>query len=227
MTAPLRDWQVVLSKYLACLAFYAVLLLPTLLYLPALQGASPPQFQPAFTLWSVLLLLGLCLTLGGAISLRPRLGSQGRLTGLGVLLLGLLLAGLGGWLHYGRDSVHLVEIPVALDPAPAVATYLGLFLAGAMFLALGMFASSLVRNQMVAALLASVLSLLFIAAGFWRPDQDASALSSMAYFFTVPLHFDRAFTRGVIDTRPVVLYISTAFFCLFLTIRSLESRRWS
>ena len=42
MTAPLRDWQVVLCKYLACLAFYTVLWLPTLLYLPALLGAQQP-----------------------------------------------------------------------------------------------------------------------------------------------------------------------------------------
>src|SRR5262245_62603491 len=36
LTAPLRDWQVVLAKYLACFAFYVVLWLPTLLYLPVL-----------------------------------------------------------------------------------------------------------------------------------------------------------------------------------------------
>src|SRR5881397_354956 len=36
LTAPLRDWQIVLSKYLACLAFYVLLWLPTLLYLPVL-----------------------------------------------------------------------------------------------------------------------------------------------------------------------------------------------
>src|SRR5262245_8815540 len=42
MTAPLRDWQIVLCKYLACLGFYVILWLPTLAYLPALQGASDP-----------------------------------------------------------------------------------------------------------------------------------------------------------------------------------------
>src|SRR5712691_7529345 len=49
MTAPLYDWQVVLSKYLACLAFYVILWLPTLAYLPALLGAEAPIFQPAWT----------------------------------------------------------------------------------------------------------------------------------------------------------------------------------
>src|SRR6266436_1910189 len=43
MTAPLRDWQVVLSKYVACFAFYIILWLPTLVYLPLLFGARTPQ----------------------------------------------------------------------------------------------------------------------------------------------------------------------------------------
>src|SRR5438270_13127890 len=55
MTAPLRDWQVVLSKYLACLAFYVTLWLPTLAYLPALLGAEKPVWAPAWTPSSLLL----------------------------------------------------------------------------------------------------------------------------------------------------------------------------
>src|SRR5262245_52030964 len=42
MTTPLREWQVVLSKYLACLAFYVVLWLPTLVYLPVLLDLRVP-----------------------------------------------------------------------------------------------------------------------------------------------------------------------------------------
>src|SRR3954467_7989759 len=58
LTAPLRDWQIVVCKYLACLAFYVTLWLPTLAYLPALQGAQTPVFRPAWTAWSVLLVSG-------------------------------------------------------------------------------------------------------------------------------------------------------------------------
>src|SRR6476661_2277747 len=58
LTAPLRDWQVVWSKYVACLAFYCVLWLPTLAYLPALLGASWPNInvgRDAWTPYSVML----------------------------------------------------------------------------------------------------------------------------------------------------------------------------
>jgi ABC-2 type transport system permease protein len=159
MTAPLYDWQVVLSKYVACFAFYVVLWLPTLAYLPLLLGARTPQGP--------------------------------------------------------------------VDSMPVITSYLGLALAGAMFLALGLFVSSLVRSQMVAALLALFLSLGFIVVGIWRPEMDTgSFLYRVLFFFSVPLHFYRDFSRGLIDTRHLVLYVSVALFCLFLTIRSLESRRW-
>ena len=158
----------------------------------------------------------------------PQLGTRWRVASLVLLAGGITAAVAGGLLHYHRDAVHLVEVPIApgLDPYPVLATYLGMFLAGAMFLALGLLVSSLVRSQMIAALIALAVSLLFIVAGFVRPEQDGGALYQLAYFFSVPLHFDRAFTRGVVDTRPILLYSSTALFCLFLTVRSLESRRW-
>ncbi len=158
--------------------------------------------------------------------LLPRLGTSARLISTALIVVGSVAAGAGGWWHYHAEGPHLLEIPVLLDPYPVLWTYVGMFLAGAMFLAIGLLISSLVRDQMVAAIVALALGLLFIAAGFWRPDQDGGLLYRTVYFFSVPLHFDRAFTRGVMDTRPLILYGSTALFCLFLTVRSLEARRW-
>jgi ABC-type transport system involved in multi-copper enzyme maturation permease subunit len=225
MTAPLRDWQVVLGKYLACLGFYVVLWLPTLVYLPVLQGAMTPIVLPVWTPSSILMLSGLGAFVLGGLLLMPRLGTPGRLVSLVLVFAGAGAALAGGLLHYNLDEKHLLEIPVLIDPYPALATYLGMFLAGAMFLALGLFISSLVRDQMVAALVSLALGLVFILFGFVRPEQG-TGLYQAAYFFSVPLHFDRAFTRGVIDTRPLVLYASLTLFCLFLTVRSLEARRW-
>src|SRR5438067_9453343 len=56
MTAPLRDWQVVLSKYFACFTFYVVLWLPTVAYLPILLNLEPPQFHWVVTGFSITLL---------------------------------------------------------------------------------------------------------------------------------------------------------------------------
>jgi ABC-type transport system involved in multi-copper enzyme maturation permease subunit len=227
MTAPLRDWQVVLCKYLACLAFYVVLWLPTLVYVPWLVGAGRPVWDfSSWTPFRIFFLGGLGALVLGVLLLWPRFGTRMRLLSLLLILGGAANAVVGGYLHYRHDPVPVVEIPVTLDPYPVLATYLGMFLAGAMFLALGLLISSLVRDQLVAALIALALSLLFIVAGFWRPERDGGSVYEVLYFFSVPLHFDRTFTRGLVDSRPLVLYGSVALFCLFLTVRSLESRRW-
>jgi ABC-type transport system involved in multi-copper enzyme maturation permease subunit len=226
MTAPLRDWQVVLAKYLACLGFYVVVWLPTLLYLPALLGAQRPVVHPVWSAYSLTCLGGLAACLLGVLMLWPRVGTTLRLVSLGLIVVGAVAAGVGGWLHYNLDSTHLLEIPIRLDNAPVLATYLGMFLAGAMLLAVGLLVSSLVRDQMVSAIIALALGLVFIAAGFWHPERDGGLGSQLVYFFSVPLHFQDTFTRGRVDTRPLILYGSVALFCLFLTVRSLESRRW-
>src|SRR5215204_7161051 len=59
MTAPLRDGQVVLCKFLACYLFYALLWLPTLLYLPVLLNLHDPHYHRVVTPWSLTLLTGL------------------------------------------------------------------------------------------------------------------------------------------------------------------------
>jgi ABC-2 type transport system permease protein len=228
MTAPLRDWQVVLCKYVACLAFYVVLWLPTLFYLPVLMGARTPEYDLLdWTFYRIVFVAGLAAMLFGGILLLPRLSTGGRVLSLVLLGGGGVAALVGGWLHYHYDPVHLIEFPIALDdPRPVLTTYFGMFLAGAMFLALGLLVSSLVRDQMVSAIIALALSVVFLAAGFWPPDHNGGLLAQIVDFFSVPRHFERDFTRGVLDTRPLVLYVSVTLFCLFLTVRSLESRRW-
>jgi hypothetical protein len=178
------------------------------------------------TSFSIGLLSGIGAVVLGLLLLLPRLGTIWRVLSVILILGGSVAAVWCGLWHFQTDPERLVTLPVLIDPYPALATYLGLFLAGAMFLALGMFVSSLVRDQLVAAILAVALGLPFILAGFVKPDLSDGALSQVVYFFSVPMHFDRSFTRGVLDTRPVILYASAALFCLFLTVRSLESRRW-
>ena len=113
-----------------------------------------------------------------------------------------------------------------IDPWPVLTSYVGVVLAGAMFLAVGLFVSSLVKSQLVAAMVSLVVSLVFVLTAFWRPDLDAgTAAGRLVQFVSVPDHFRRDFTRGLIDTRAVVLYLSVTAFCLFLTVRSLEARR--
>jgi ABC-2 type transport system permease protein len=230
MTAPLRDGQVVLSKFLACYLFYALLFLPTLFYLPLLLNLHDVHFQKVYTPWSVTLLAGLGVLAIGLLWAVIRLGVASLL----LVVIGGIAAIVGGWGHYVLDAPpHVFEATAGIDPMPVVTSYLGLALAGAMFLALGLWVSSLVRNQLVAALVALALNLVFILGGLLvlggfvpTPSDTATLYYRLLTFLSVPLHFSRDFTRGLVDSRYVVLYLSVAAAALFLTVRSLESRRW-
>jgi len=113
-----------------------------------------------------------------------------------------------------------------VDPSHAVCSYLGVLLAGMMFLAVGLFVSSLVKNQLIAAMISLAVCLVFVVAEYAQDFLNANSWQANAVrFVSVPDHFRRDFTRGVIDTRPVVLYLSVTACCLFLTVRSLEARR--
>lgn len=223
MTAPIRDWQMVYAKYAACVGFYVFLWLPTLAYWPILMDLHATWNGQAWTPYSGLFAGGLALALLGLILLP--VGALAR--GMGAILLGGILGGVGGYLHYTHDAQHVLWLTAGLDPWPVFTSYLGVFWVGAMFLALGLFVSSLVKSQMVAALLALTLGLPFIVGMKVLEFVDsASVWYQVLSFITVPHHFAKDFSRGVLNLQHLLLYAVLALFFLFLTVRSVESRRW-
>jgi hypothetical protein len=79
---------------------------------------------------------------------------------------------------------------------------------------------------MISAIVSLFIGLIFIA-GMWSPELDTSEwVYKIVFYFSVPMHFAQDFSRGIIHTRHLVLYGSVTLFGLFLTVRSLESRRW-
>jgi len=153
MTAPVTDVEVIVSKFLGVLLFYAALLATTLLH------------------------VGLLGYFGGLDT--------------GALLLG----------------------------------YLGMFLLGSMFIAVGVFASALTRYQLLAALIGmGALSLLTFVAdqlGRWRGGAWRTVLGAL----NVLGRFEE-FTKGFFDTGAIVYFLSGTAFFLFLAVKVLESRRW-
>lgn len=111
------------------------------------------------------------------------------------------------------------------DMGPIVTSYLGLFLLGGASLAVGLFASSLTSNQLVAAMVAGgiIFSLWFVgmAAGL-LPEAMGDVISYLSLYY----HFS-SFLRGVIDTRGIIYYLSITVLFLFLATRSIESSRWN
>jgi ABC-2 type transport system permease protein len=159
MTAPVRDWQVVLAKFFGALAFYVILWLPTLLYFAVFQKITQQTAANSF-------------------------GS-----------------------YWG--------------------SYLMLLLLGMFYLSVGCFASVVTKNQIVAAIISfCAITLLFFLGlvQFILLDVSSTMRSLLGYFSAIE-HMG-TFSRGVIDTRPIVLYLSMTVVMLTLTYQVFQSRKW-
>ncbi len=108
--------------------------------------------------------------------------------------------------------------------APWLTGYLGLFLTGALFAAIGLFFSSLTENQIVAAFLAIVTLLLLLLIS-WVTSSGSGGWRSVVGYLSYSDHFGDM-TRGILDTKDVVYYLTFSFFGLFLTHSVIQSRRW-
>lgn len=111
------------------------------------------------------------------------------------------------------------------DAGVAIMGYLGMILLGAAYVSVGIFASTLTRHQIVSAIAAiGILAFFVILMGFVvrlgvRPWADLAAhLNAMTYF--------KDFSRGVLDSRGLVYFLSATALFLFLSVKTLESRRW-
>jgi len=168
LTSPVRDWELVLGKWLGAFVFYVLLVATTLVYVVLLAIYLPDKATVS-------------------------------------------VAGL---------AVHIG----ALDFGLIGATYVGLLVVGASAIAIGVLASSLTKNQVIAFVIA-LLALFTI----WA--------ASLLGLFTMPplsLLFDyvsgyfryQSFSLGQVTLRDTVYFLSLAVGALFLTTRVLESRRW-
>jgi len=159
MTAPVRDWQVVLAKYFGALFFYVILWIPTTLYFVIFQATTH----------------------------EPAAGSTG--------------AYLGG--------------------------YLMILLLGMFYLSIGCFASVLTNNQIVAAIISfAAITLLFFLGlvSFVLRDISSETQQLLGYFSAIEQM--GTLSRGVIDTRPIVLYLSMTIVMLTFTYQAFQSRKW-
>ena len=152
MTSPLRDWEIILGKWLAALGLYASM--------------------------------------------------------LGLSFLSMLFL-----FKYGQP-----------DWRPLLVGYLGLLLQGGCLLAICTFISSCTRNQIVAGVVGFVVSLLLWVLD-WMSSFDTSPVAKVVGYLSVLAHFE-SFSKGVIDSKDIIFYVTFIILGLFLTSRSLESIRW-
>ena len=158
MTAPVGDWQVVLSKYFAAITVLVAMFAPTLVFVATLYITGDP----------------------------------------------------------------------GPDPYKLLAGYLGVFLTGALFAALGVLASSLTKDQVVAAIYGIIFNFAFwLVAIATNLDyvRDTPWLKEAIEYVTFHKHFV-TMVEGVLDSRDIIYFLSLTVFFLFATVRVVESRKW-
>ena len=141
---------------------------------------------------------------------------------VGKFLAGMaLLAAMVGLTLFYAVTVMLVG---PLDKGPAIGGYLGILLVGGAYMAIGVMASTLTRNQIVAFIIGFAIS--FSLYLFYRlvPFMPESLRPMLAYL-SVESHFD-GMSRGIIDSRDVIYYLSVMVVSLVIATVSLESRKW-
>jgi len=99
-----------------------------------------------------------------------------------------------------------------------------MFLVSGFFLSMGLLVSLLTRNQIVSGI--CCISAIWLALLFgWLLGSLPIVSPLLAEYFSATTHIED-FSRGAIDTRTIVLYVTGIFFMLFVSVRVLESRRW-
>ncbi len=109
-----------------------------------------------------------------------------------------------------------------LDMGPVIGGYVGLFLIGGIFVAMGVFASTITRNQVVSLILAVTLSMFLFILDILLPFIP-EALQSVVEFIGVDSHF-RNIGRGIIDTRDVIYCLTFIALFLFVSVQIIQAR---
>ena len=136
------------------------------------------------------------------------------------------------WLVFGSNVAVAVLLGVFGRPdyGPIASGYLGLVLLGALYVAVGVFASSLTSNQVIAAVVGFVILIMLALLGPWvsttlPSDWHGIPWRGIVQQASVKTHYTD-FSQGVVDATHVVYFLALALYALFLTVKVLESRRW-
>jgi ABC-2 type transport system permease protein len=120
--------------------------------------------------------------------------------------------------------VLILRSHAAIDFGPVWAGYLGIALLGLLFLSIGLFTSALVRNQIIAAILAFAVLVVVFSLGLVENLATAPAIKGAIGYMNLWNHMDD-FAKGIVDTRHVVYNLSLTGLFLFLAAKALEASK--
>jgi ABC-2 type transport system permease protein len=143
------------------------------------------------------------------------------------IIMGKFLGALALWaaaLAVSLIHIGLLFIYGRPEWKPILTAYLGLLLFGGCFISVGLFISSLTKNQIVAGMVTFAVFLMLWIIN-WIGSFSGPGVSEVTNYLSIVDHFDD-FGKGVIDTTHLIYYFSVIGFGLFLTAKSVDSERW-
>lgn len=225
---------IVIAAFLLMNGFLFSLLLAALSQPGSPQGSSPMAIFFGGTLFTWLFLIvtvpAITMRLGAEEAKSGTLETllTAPVTDLAVVL-GKYLAALGLYAACWLPTLIYVWVLAQysqVDAGPVAAGYLGVFLVGMLFTAVGLFTSFASRNQLVAAVMAFallILLLLVAVASFLVTDPLWKGILEYVDLWNLV----QTFSKGVVDSRGVVYLLSGAALFLSLAHQALQARRWS
>lgn len=104
--------------------------------------------------------------------------------------------------------------------------YLGLWLLGAACLAIGVFASSLTREMVIAAVVAAIIVAAMVLLYQLTRVTDPPVRGLLAELDLWWIHYQQGFMRGVFNLKDLIYYLAVSYFFLLLAVKTLEAKRW-
>jgi ABC-2 type transport system permease protein len=195
------------------------------------MNVNEQLLAPVFSNMTVIILLVLPLITMRTYSEEKRSGTielllTAPLTDLQIIL-GKFLGTMG--LYGAMVGVTLLHIGILFvfgspEWKPIATTYLGMLLMGGCFVSVGLLISSLTKNQIVAGMTTFVVFLMLWIIN-WISSFMGPTTQAVLNYVAITQHLED-FTKGIIDTKHLVYYVSFIIFGLFLTARSVDTERW-
>ncbi len=117
--------------------------------------------------------------------------------------------------------------PTVFDAGTVISTYCGIMLLGCLYTSLGILASAVTRSQIIAAMFSLAVGITLFLLSFLSSSAASQTgwQGQLVTYLGLPEHM-RDFAHGVVDSRPVILALTLTAFFLFLSWKTVESRRW-
>jgi len=120
----------------------------------------------------------------------------------------------------------LIKVEGKVTMSQVLVGYFGLWLLGCTIIAIGIFSSALSRVQLIAALIAAVITFVMVIIYQLATRLDEPVRGVLEQVDLWWLHFQNGAMRGVLNLKDVIAYVATTYFFLLLGVKTLEAKRW-